>query len=743
MRKGLWTSIAAAVASIGFVSASFAALLGVLPGFPNLTYDANGVVTYNAGSQSFKINASPIAIRFSPVSPPRLVTPTGVPPTEVLSVDIIVDGGGTLLSGVAGDDLVLVGQVDENGDSTPDYTGVLLTGEIIAFGHEDSGGPTDQYDFRFAVTGGALAGHFAGKDIGLTTVSENSTFGGSFQVNFGGGAKGALGPIDKVNRPPVCNANGPYVAECGGASTTIVLDGTQSSDDDGNELTYAWTTNCPNASIDNPTSDSPVLTIQTAGVCNLQCEVTLTVSDGIAPPQECVATVTIQDTNAPVVSCPSDTTIECSASTDPSNTGSATANDDCDPNATVTYSDVETPGECAQAKTITRTWTASDTCGNTATCVQTITIVDTTLPQITQCPTNNIEVTCAQGTEPDVTGRPVVQDDCDPAPVVTYNDVEDNGCCPIASIIRRTWTVTDACGNSTTCLQTIKVRDTQRPEITCPPDKTIQCTESKHPSNTGYATAVDACDSNPTVTYYDDTCGTCPKVIRRTWKARDDCGNRATCVQTITIVDTVPPTFTCPPDKTIFCGDSTDPCRTGRPTNVADNCDNCPNVSYTDARQGTCPGTITRTWTAKDRCNNRSTCTQVITIVTQGPCPRTPGYWKNHRSAWPVNSLQVGAVTYNATQLMNLLSNKLPNGQNAGSDRSASLAKFVIATKFNLLDGSPPAGIQTYVDQADAFLSQYPPGSNPRGSARQTATTLQDELDEYCNSRPSGCRSDC
>ena len=60
-------------------------------------------------------------------------------------------------------------------------------------------------------------------------------------------------------------------------------------------------------------------------------------------------------------------------SPDPSNTGQATATDNCDPNPSVTYSDSEAAGSCPQAKTITRTWTATDACGNSASADQTIT----------------------------------------------------------------------------------------------------------------------------------------------------------------------------------------------------------------------------------------------------------------------------------------------------------------------------------------------------------------------------------
>src|SRR5207247_119586 len=58
------------------------------------------------------------------------------------------------------------------------------------------------------------------------------------------------------------------------------------------------------------------------------------------------------------------------------------ARDNCDQNPALTFSDATTPGSCPQNKDVTRTWTATDACGNTATASQTIHVVDTTAPVI-------------------------------------------------------------------------------------------------------------------------------------------------------------------------------------------------------------------------------------------------------------------------------------------------------------------------------------------------------------------------
>jgi subtilisin family serine protease len=193
---------------------------------------------------------------------------------------------------------------------------------------------------------------------------------------------GKLDILKAVNKPPVCDANGPYTAECESAMTIILLDGTVSSDPNpGDILTHSWTTDCSGGSFDDPTSPTPTLSVDSSVGC-FDCTVSLTVTDLAGASDSCSTQVIINDSKAPVITCPADVTIECDEPTDPSNTGTATATDNCDPAPTVTYSDVITPGSCLQEKTITRTWTATDTCGNTSSSVQTIEVVDTTPPDI-------------------------------------------------------------------------------------------------------------------------------------------------------------------------------------------------------------------------------------------------------------------------------------------------------------------------------------------------------------------------
>jgi hypothetical protein len=74
--------------------------------------------------------------------------------------------------------------------------------------------------------------------------------------------------------------------------------------------------------------------------------------------------------------------VECDKLTD---AGKATATDNCDPAPVVDYSDVITSGTCPESYTITRTWTATDDCGNSVECVQTITVKPCGTPPPCEC----------------------------------------------------------------------------------------------------------------------------------------------------------------------------------------------------------------------------------------------------------------------------------------------------------------------------------------------------------------------
>ncbi len=353
------------------------------------------------------------------------------------------------------------------------------------------------------------------------------------------------------------------------------------------------------------------------------------------------------DNTAPVITCPADITIECDESTDPANTGTATATDNCDGSPTITYSDVTGAG------TITRTWTATDACGNSASCDQVITIEDTTPPAIT-CPAD-ITVECDESTDPANTGSATATDNCDNNPTITYADTETSGACAQEKTITRTWTATDADNNSASCDQIITVVDDTAPVLSgCPADATVECDAIPAAAT---VTATDNCDPAPTVTLNETSsltgCGGYTGTITRTWTATDACNNSSSCTQVLTVVDTQAPVVICPDDQTHHWAVGAQVVNATATDNCADPVDlafsiadvNPPLVNGVSIDPAT--GEITYdpecddiagsphvvTVEVSDPCDNVGTCTFNITVTNDLPtitCPADVPLWYSY-----------------------------------------------------------------------------------------------------------------
>jgi hypothetical protein len=331
----------------------------------------------------------------------------------------------------------------------------------------------------------------------------------------------------------------------------------------------------------------------------------------------CIQAILIYDYTPPVFSyCPDDITIGLGESTDPSNTGQATAADDCHPDPALWYEDVVIAGDCPHEIIINRTWHANDHTGEPdVTCLQVITTVDNTPPQLT-CPPD-VTIDCNSLVGPTYTGFPIATDDFSAVQDIdiTYGD-QVTGC-----RITRTWAAIDECDNQTFCVQVILLDDHTPPLVTCPEDAVVECFDDVPPPDIGLVTATDYCDPTPVIEWVsDDPVGTCPTVITRIYKATDVCDNVVFCSQRITVHDLTPPQlFGCPvSDITAECGQVPAPVV----VTATDNCDGDLVVVFDEV---TTPGdcahrfTISRIWSATDACGNEAACSQTITVDDQEP----------------------------------------------------------------------------------------------------------------------------
>lgn len=156
-----------------------AALLDFTFYYPDIFSDTSGSYSYTASTDVFTSSATPITITWAPGNW-DLVTDGSY------SVSFKVDESGDFISGVGGDDLVITGDIDTGGDSTPEYSGTLLTGEVTDFGWADVGTTNAAFDFTFTATGGALIGYYGTGRGGDTMFSEDTDFDEDFTIDFDG-----------------------------------------------------------------------------------------------------------------------------------------------------------------------------------------------------------------------------------------------------------------------------------------------------------------------------------------------------------------------------------------------------------------------------------------------------------------------------------------------------------------------------------------------------------------------------
>lgn len=103
-----------------------------------------------------------------------------------------------------------------------------------------------------------------------------------------------------LNTPPTCDANGPYAVTVTADTAMVTLDGTGSSDADGDTLTYEWSLDFEGGSLDDPTSASPVLTLTGSALCADTLMVDLMVRDA-SDSSMCQAVITLNDQRAPSI----------------------------------------------------------------------------------------------------------------------------------------------------------------------------------------------------------------------------------------------------------------------------------------------------------------------------------------------------------------------------------------------------------------------------------------------------------
>ncbi|MEO1624816.1 MAG: PA14 domain-containing protein, partial [Bacteroidota bacterium] len=205
----------------------------------------------------------------------------------------------------------------------------------------------------------------------------------------------------------------------------------------------------------------------------------------------------VGDLDAPeFVNPPADTAVECyNIPLSPITLVTDNCAADIDTNLNITITPIT---DCNYI--VTRTWTATDSCGNSATHTQRITVNDTSPPELLNVPADQTVECSAIPTGLGVTAT----DACNSVVDLNMMEMIDSldGCWVR---ITRVWSAEDNCGNDTTATQVITVEDNTAPIFdNLPANTTISCGSSV-PSGLG-VTATDNCDRSVDVTMVETTC---------------------------------------------------------------------------------------------------------------------------------------------------------------------------------------------------------------------------------------------
>jgi hypothetical protein len=451
---------------------------------------------------------------------------------------------------------------------------------------------TYTYALTGATTGtatGSASGVFFNKGVTTVTYTASNAFGPTVTCSF-------TVTVNDVQAPTVaCPANVTVSTDASACSATNPVIGTATATD-----------NCPGVLV---TSNKP--SVFPKGLTT----VIWTATDAAGLTSTCAQSVTVADLVAPTITCPANVTANtgtniCTASG--VTLGAAIASDNCPGTITLTNNGIIS-GVYPKGTTNV-TWTATDFAGNTATCVQTVTVLDNQNPVIT-CPAS-VTVNASAGlcTAPQsVMGTATATDNC-PGVVVTNNApaLFPKGTTTVI------WTATDASSRTATCTQTVTVNDIQVPTITCPANVTVnvnpgQCVATN--VNLGTATYGDNC-TGATLAFTAPTSYPIG-VTSIVYTVTDAGGRTATCAQTVTVVDNQAPWFTNTPANVTVNADAGLCTASGVNLGIANGDDLCSPI-VTIVNNGTLTyavGTTTVTYTASDAAGNTVTYQQTVTVV--------------------------------------------------------------------------------------------------------------------------------
>ena len=213
------------------------------------------------------------------------------------------------------------------------------------------------------------------------------------------------------------------------------------------------------------------------GICNWRLNINFFVKDecGNQTITPGTTTFTVIDDVAPVfINPPVDVTVSCDNVPPPAN---VMAVDYCDMSIIPVYTQTSTKSTnentCGYySYQLTRTWTATDTCGNVSMHTQQLLVTDIIAP--TFDPNADVTISCLIYAEnQDSIYISDVRDNCSFVTTSFMDTMISNGC---TSLVKRTYTLTDICENTTNYTQNLHIAQDKDPIIVVPAtNETFDC----------------------------------------------------------------------------------------------------------------------------------------------------------------------------------------------------------------------------------------------------------------------------
>ena len=391
-------------------------------------------------------------------------------------------------------------------------------------------------------------------------------------------------------------------------------------------LVDAWTAtasavdNCDAAATVVPTYVAP------ATNCNETVTVTFTSTDACGNATVETKAFIVNDVTAPVITVPAaDLTMQCfDAALVDAWTATASATDNCDAAATVVPTYTFPTTNC---QSVVVTFTSTDACGNVAVETKEFIVNDNTAPTAV-CQAISIDLDAngqAMITADQLNGGST--DNCTPDVDLAFSASQVNFDCTHVGNNTVTLTVTDECGNTSTCDATVTVNDVTAPVITCPADQDLLIgagCEVALPDYESQLTTADACGIATIVqtpaagTMYT---GADVGVYTVSFEVTDVNGNVSNCSFNVTVLDAEAFTIDNVTYTDVLCNGAADGtitvATTGGPSGLFYSIDG---IDYTNTT-GLFTGLAPNTYTVSVKNTNDCLATWVPDITITEPTP--------------------------------------------------------------------------------------------------------------------------